>query len=113
LLATAEELKTSKRVLKEKPVMAEKKPEHATGTHGKKSGKKKPHKIITTRAQDGSFGHEHLYEGSDKPVFAGTSQGMEDLHAHMDDHFGGAGGGEQAAEAEPPAAAAAPPLEEA
>jgi hypothetical protein len=71
---------------------------------GKKKHKK-PHKIITTRAQDGSFGHEHVHEGSDKPVFAGTSQNMDDLKQHMEDHFGG-GAAEPAAE--PDAAAAAP-----
>ena len=81
--------------------------------HGDKGKKKRPHKIITTRAQDGSFGHEHMYEGSDKPVFAGTSQGMEDLHAHMDDHFGGGGdapapAAEEAAGAPNPAAEAEP-----
>lgn len=66
--------------------MAEKNKEH----EGKeKKAKKKLHKIITTKAEDGSFGHEHVYHGEDRPVFAGTSQHMEDLHSHMDDHFGG------------------------
>jgi hypothetical protein len=82
-------------------------------SEGKKA-KKHLHKIITTRAKDGSFGHEHVYkdhpddEREHPPVFAGTSQGMDDLHAHMDDHFGGGGGGE-AAEPEAEAAAEAAP----
>lgn len=54
----------------------------------KKHKKKKPHKIITTRAEDGSFGHEHVDENG-QSRFAGTSQTMEDLHQHMDDHMGG------------------------
>lgn len=54
-----------------------------------KHKKKKPHKIITTRAEDGSFGHEHVAEPDGRPVFAGTSQNMQDLHQHMDDHLGG------------------------
>lgn len=78
-----------------------KKPE----AESKKSGKKKKHlhQIITTRAHDGSFGHEHIYKDkkedmhSHPPVFAGTSSNMEDLHQHMDDHFGG-GDNEQAEE---------------
>ncbi len=69
------------------PQMAEKEKSAHKPEHGKK--KKKLHKIITTRAEDGSFGHEHIYHGEDRPVFAGTSQHMEDLHSHMDDHFGG------------------------
>lgn len=54
----------------------------------KKHKKKKPHKIITTRAEDGSFGHEHVDENG-QSKFAGTSQDMTDLHQHMDDHLGG------------------------
>lgn len=69
--------------------------------------KKVPHKIITTRAKDGSFGHEHMYEGESQPVFAGTSQNMEDLHSHMDDHFGGGGEPAQGGEEEAPAPGAA------
>lgn len=76
--------------------MAEKKEDKSkAGGEGKK--KKHLHQIITTRAHDGSFGHEHVYkdkpedEHSHPPVFAGTSRGMDDLHAHMDDHFGGGG----------------------
>lgn len=57
--------------------MADKKPKH-----------KKPYKIITTRAKDGSFGHEHMHEGEAQPVFAGTSRDLEDVHQHMNDHFG-------------------------
>lgn len=63
-----------------------------------KHKKKKPHKIVTTRAEDGSFGHEHVDQDG-RSVFAGTSQNMQDLHQHMDDHMGG--DDEQAAEAEP------------
>lgn len=48
--------------------------------------KKRPHQIITTRAKDGSFGHEHVGEDG-KKFFAGTSQDMADLHQHMDDHM--------------------------
>lgn len=76
----------------------------------KKGGKKKKlhlHQIITTRAKDGSFGHEHIYKDhpddihSRPPVFAGTSQDMDDLHQHMDDHFGGgAEGGDEGEEAQ-------------
>lgn len=68
-----------------------------------KPKKKHLHKIITTRAHDGSFGHDHVYkdhpddaEGG-APVFAGTSRNLEDVHAHMDDHLGG--DNEQAEEA--------------
>lgn len=79
----------------------EEKPKHeAEKKDGKREGEGKAkakhlHQIITTRAHDGSFGHEHVYKDNPKdhhshpPVFAGTSQDMEDLHAHMDDHFGG------------------------
>lgn len=90
-------------------------------TKSKEKGKKKKHlhKIITTRANDGSFGHEHVYKDhpddahENPPVFAGTSQGMEDLHQHMDDHFGGgageaAGGGGEPAEEQAEAQQAAP-----
>jgi hypothetical protein len=91
----------------------------------RKGGKKKRlhlHQIITTRAQDGTFGHEHVYKEkpedmhSRPPVFAGTSQDMDDLHQHMDDHFGGGAeqeepeeqGGEQPAAGAEPAAGAQP-----
>lgn len=72
----------------------------------KKHHKKVPHKIITTRAEDGSFGHEHIHHGSDRSVFAGTSQNLDDLKQHMQDHFGGGGGAqEEQAEGEPATAA--------
>lgn len=77
--------------------MAEKPKEH-------KPKHKKPHKIITTRAEDGSFGHEHVHKGESTPIFAGTSRDMNDLHQHMDDHFGEP----QEAAAEPAAAPAGP-----
>jgi len=81
----------------------------------KAAAKKHLHQIITTQAHDGSFSHEHIYKDkkedhhSHPPVFAGTSSNLEDLHAHMDDHFGPqAGGGEPAAgPATAPAMAAA------
>jgi hypothetical protein len=87
------------------------------GGEGKKRKKLHLHQIITTKAKDGSFGHEHVYKDhpddvhSHPPVFAGTSKDMEDLHAHMDDHFGGGGGGgaEEAAEGEAQAAGGAAP----
>lgn len=71
-------------------------------SEGGKKAKKHLHQIVTTRAHDGSYIHEHVYKAkkhdhhSEPPVFAGTSQGMEDLHQHMDDHFGGGAGEEQA-----------------
>lgn len=74
-----------------------------SGGEGKRK-KKHLHQIITTKARDGSFGHEHVYKDhpddlhSHPPVFAGTSSDMDDLHQHMDDHFGG-GGGEAGGEA--------------
>lgn len=89
---------------KDKKPKESKHEEHKGGEHkvGKKDKKKLHlHSITTTRAKDGSFIHEHTYKDhpddvhSRPPVFAGTSQIMEDLHAHMDDHFGD---GEQQAE---------------
>lgn len=68
--------------------------------------KREPHKIITTKAKDGSYGHEHVFEGSDRPVFAGTSRDMDDLKQHMEDHFGG-GPAEAEEEAEEQPAASA------
>jgi len=56
--------------------------------------KKHLHQIVTTRAHDGSFGHEHIYKDkatdhhTHPPVFAGTSQDIEDVKQHMHDHFG-------------------------
>lgn len=49
---------------------------------------RKPHKIVTTQAEDKTFSHEHHYHGQHEPVFAGTSQNMDDLKQHMEDHFG-------------------------
>lgn len=85
--------------------MAEKNKEHESK---EKKAKKKLHKIITTKAEDGSFGHEHVYHGEDRPVFAGTSQKMEDLHSHMDDHFGGGGAPAGDGQEAPPEGAEAP-----
>lgn len=68
--------------------------------------KRKPHKIITTKAEDGTYGHEHVYHGDDRPVFAGTSQDTNDIKQHMEDHFGEEAT-PAAAPAEPAAAAAA------
>ena len=89
--------------------MAEKENKHEKPKGEGKKPKKHLHQIITTKAKDGSFGHEHVYKDhpddvhSHPPIFAGTSQGMDDLHSHMDDHFGGeaegGGGGEEQAEA--------------
>lgn len=89
--------------------------EKSKAAGGKK--KKHLHQVITTKAKDGTFGHEHVYKDhaddahSNPPVFAGTSHDMEDLHSHMDDHFGA---GAEQAEAEPgegeaAAAAGGPP----
>jgi hypothetical protein len=62
---------------------------------GKEAGKKpkmKLHAITTTKADDGSFVHEHHYQGKNgehhPPRFGGTSSDMKDLHDHMEDHFG-------------------------
>lgn len=76
---------------KEKPA-GKKEHEEKKGSEHKK--KKHLHQIVTTKAKDGTFGHEHIYKDhpddahSNPPVFAGTSSSMEDLHQHMDDHFG-------------------------
>lgn len=75
--------------------MAEEKHEKEKG--GEKKGNKKPklklHAITTTKADDGSFVHEHHYVGKGgehhPPRFGGTSTDMQDLHDHMEDHFGG------------------------
>jgi hypothetical protein len=106
---------------------AKKEAEHkgAEKKEEKKGGAKKKlhlHQILTTQAHDGSFIHEHTYKDKKDDVhtrpavFAGTSQSMDDLHSHMDDHFGPqAGGGEEPGgeggggeEEEQPAAGAAP-----
>ena len=59
--------------------------------------KHKPHAIFTRKAKDGSFSHEHHVEGEHQPIFAGTSQNMDDLKQHMEDHFSD-GPAEEAAE---------------
>jgi hypothetical protein len=93
--------------------------EKARGEGEHKAKKKHLHQIVTTQAHDGTWSHDHIYKDhkeaqhSHPPVFAGTSSNMEDLHQHMDDHFGpqanegeeqaegGAGGaGEEQAEGE-------------
>ena len=70
---------------------------------GRKEGGKKKlhlHQIITTQAHDGTWSHEHVYKDKKEdmharpPVFAGTSQDMDDLHQHVDDHWGPQAGGE-------------------
>lgn len=107
---------------------AKPKGEHERGGERKGEGGKKKklhlHQIVTTQAHDGTFGHEHIYKDKKEdqhahpPVFAGTSQNMEDLHQHMDDHFGpqaNAGEGEPDGDEQPeggeqpaPAAGGAP-----
>jgi len=83
--------------------MAEKKEHEHEASHKGKAKKKHLHQIITTRARDGSFSHDHIYKDhpehphSHPPVFAGTSQDVDDLKQHMEDHFGD---GAQAAENE-------------
>lgn len=78
------------------------KPEKGKG----KKPKKHLHQVITTQAHDGTFSHEHIYKDkkedmhSHPPVFAGTSSDMDDLHQHMDDHFGPQTGGGEEPEAE-------------
>jgi hypothetical protein len=86
---------------------------------GKEHGKEgKPklhlHKIIHTFAHDGSAMHEHVYkEHKDSPherppQFMGTSQDVNDLMQHDQDHAGPAmQGGEE--EPEDDGAGAAPP----
>lgn len=67
---------------------------------GKKAKKLHLHRITITRAKDNSFAMEHHYKdkpddvGERPPVFAGTAQDMDDLHQHLDDHFGGDQSGE-------------------
>lgn len=76
---------------------------------GKESGKKpklKLHAITTTKADDGSYVHEHHYQGKNgehqPPRFGGTSADMKDLHDHMEDHFGDQAEGNDAEEGEQP-----------
>lgn len=100
----------------------EKEGEHGKGKRedGAKKPKKHLHQMITTFAHDGTAIHEHVYKDkkedhhSHPPVFAGTSQTLEDLHDHMDDHAGpvmNGGGGvdeeEGEGEGEPEGGAAA------
>jgi hypothetical protein len=82
---------------KPKSAGPEEKPTHrekAGGTGEHKPKKKHLHQIVTTQAHDGTFSHDHIYKDSKEaqhshpPVFAGTSSNMDDLHQHMDDHFG-------------------------
>jgi hypothetical protein len=89
--------------------MAEKKE-----AEGKRKPKKKHlHQIITTKAHDGTFGHEHVYK--DKPedhhthpaVFAGTSHDIGDVQQHMEDHFGDGAQAEEQGDGEAPEAAGA------
>lgn len=60
-----------------------------------KAAKQHLHQVITTKAKDGSWMHEHVYKKhpddafGQPPVFAGTSQDVDDLHQHVDDHWGG------------------------
>ena len=79
---------------------AEKKPakreEHggADGNGGEKKPKKHLHQIIHTFAHDGSASHEHVYKDhkddhhTHPPKFMGTSQNIEDLMQHDQDHAG-------------------------
>jgi hypothetical protein len=66
----------------------------AEGEERKGKKKKHLHQIITTQAHDGTWSHEHIYKDKKEdmhthpPVFAGTSQSMEDLHDHVNDHWG-------------------------
>jgi hypothetical protein len=70
-----------------------------------KKKKRKPRRIVTTRHDDGSYSHEHYHDGDQHPQFAGTSQTMDDLKQHMEDHFGGGA----PADGDAPAAAAGEP----
>jgi hypothetical protein len=73
-----------------------------------KAAKKILRSILVARADDGGFVHEHHYEDDkgtpDAPRYGGVSTSMEDLHRHMDDHFG--------EPAESPAGEAAEPEQE-
>lgn len=77
--------------------MAKEEHKKEIGSEGKgKESSKKPkmqlHAITTTKAEDGSYVHEHHYMGKNgehhPPRFGGTSSDMKDLHDHMEDHFG-------------------------
>ncbi len=79
-----------------------------------KAAKKKLHAILTTRADDGGFVHEHHYRDDkgtpEAPRYGGVSTSMADLHAHMDDHLGAQAEGTETQEA--PGAEAAEPQQE-
>jgi hypothetical protein len=79
-----------------------------------KAAKKILRRILTARADDGGFVHEHHYEDEkgtpDAPRYGGVSTSMEDLHRHMDDHFGAGAEGTETQEA--PGAEAAEPQQE-
>jgi hypothetical protein len=70
-----------------------------------KKKKRKPRTVITHRHDDGTFHHEHRFDGGDHEMFAGTSSDVPDVQQHMADAFGGGAGGA----AEPDAGAAAAP----
>lgn len=59
-----------------------------------KNPKKHLHKIIHTFAHDGSASHEHVYKKDkdsheeEPPRFMGTSQNVDDLMQHDQDHAG-------------------------
>ena len=87
----------------------EKKAKKAEGEHKEKAPKKHLHQIIHTFAHDGSASHEHVYKKhkddheTEPARFMGTSQHIDDLMQHDQDHAGpamaggegeGAGGGE-------------------
>lgn len=85
----------------------EKKAKKAEGEHKEKAPKKHLHQIIHTFAHDGSASHEHVYKKhkddheTEPARFMGTSQNIDDLMQHDQDHAGpamaggeGAGGGE-------------------
>jgi hypothetical protein len=102
--------------VKRKNAMAEKEKAKEPEKSKEHAGKKKHlHQVITTQAHDGTWSHEHVYKDhkhsphSHPPVFAGTSQSMEDMHQHNDDHWGPQAGGE----GEPAEAGAQGPPEEA
>jgi hypothetical protein len=79
-----------------------------------KKGKKHLRAITTHRAEDGGFIHEHHYTDADgqalPPSYGGVSSDMDDLHQHMQDHFGGdeENPDEQDPEAQPQQGAAEP-----
>ena len=78
-----------------------KKPEGEHKPEGEKKGGKKKlqlHQIVHTFAHDGSAMHEHVYKDhkdsphTHPPRFMGTSQNIEDLVQHDQDHAGPAKG---------------------